>query len=50
MSHLDVNPLVDALHELVRHLALPGLVAVPELEALVSSAVRPAAELARAAV
>ena len=44
MSHLDVNPLVDALHELVRHLALPGLVAVPGLEALEASTVRSEAE------
>ena len=41
MTHLDVNPLVDALHELVRHLALPGLVAVPGFEALEASAVGP---------
>ena len=41
MTHLDVNPLIDALHELVRHLALPGLVTVPGFEALEASAVGP---------
>ena len=43
--YLDVDPLVDALHELVRHLALPRLVAVPGLEALKASTVGPRQKL-----